>query len=249
MPVALDLDRAVCPYCKAKETMVPHASYLRHFVYIKDGEAIDEPISIQRLRCKSCDNTHAVLPLATIPYMAFSIRFIARIVIDKLTGTFSSVEALCAHYGISTNTFYRQSKSSTDSSGKEVNGLNSLDEKQIWKTFDLFCKRLLSNTAKELYRKQQKKKAREAVFSELSAHDLASLYTEDSYGDVEEVFDVQGDPVVDCQTRFLLSKSRPWHPLTMCPLTTHPHQCELAIHGEERIRKLHVYADRFLLGR
>ena len=30
----------------------------------------------------------------------------------------------------------------------------------------------------------------------MSAHDLANLYAEDSYGDVEEVFDVQGDPVV-----------------------------------------------------
>jgi RNA polymerase sigma factor (sigma-70 family) len=74
--------------------------------------------------------------------------------------------------------------------------MTPVDEKQVWQTFDLFCKRTLSNTAKELYREQQKRKAQETPFSELSASEIAALYAEDSYGDVEEVFDVQGAPVV-----------------------------------------------------
>jgi RNA polymerase sigma factor (sigma-70 family) len=83
-----------------------------------------------------------------------------------------------------------------DSTRKEVNGLNPSKEKRVWQTFDLFCKRLLSNTAKELYRKQQRRKAHETPFSELSDGELAALCAEDSYGSVEEVFDVLGDAVV-----------------------------------------------------
>jgi RNA polymerase sigma factor (sigma-70 family) len=71
-----------------------------------------------------------------------------------------------------------------------------IDEAKVWKTFDLFCKRLLSNTAKELYRKRQKLKAQETTFSELTDSEFAALYSEDTYGQVEEVFDVQGAPVV-----------------------------------------------------
>jgi RNA polymerase sigma factor (sigma-70 family) len=88
------------------------------------------------------------------------------------------------------------SKPQPDSTRKEVNGLNPSKEKQVWQTFDLFCKRLLSNTAKELYRKQQRQKAHETPFSELSDGELAALCAEDSYGNVEEVFDVLGDAVV-----------------------------------------------------
>lgn len=74
--------------------------------------------------------------------------------------------------------------------------MNPSKEKQVWQTFDLFCKRLLSNTAKELYRKQQRQKAHETPFSELSDGELAALCAEDTYGSVEEVFDVLGDAVV-----------------------------------------------------
>jgi RNA polymerase sigma factor (sigma-70 family) len=80
--------------------------------------------------------------------------------------------------------------------------MTPIDEKQVWQTFDLFCKRTLSNTAKELYREQQKRKAQETPFSELSPSDLAALYAEDSYGEVEEVFDVQGAPVVVSDSDF-----------------------------------------------
>ncbi|MDR2088020.1 MAG: hypothetical protein LBP73_01545 [Clostridiales Family XIII bacterium] len=63
--------------------------------------------------------------------------------------------------------------------------MTPIDEKQVWQTFDLFCKRTLSNTAKELYREQQKRKAQETPFSELSSSALAALYAEASYGEVE----------------------------------------------------------------
>jgi RNA polymerase sigma factor (sigma-70 family) len=74
--------------------------------------------------------------------------------------------------------------------------LNPLEEKKIRQTFDSFCKKLLKNTARELYRKQQREAKREVPFSELSSKEFSTLYAEDSYGMTETVFDVQGDPVV-----------------------------------------------------
>jgi hypothetical protein len=60
--------------------------------------------------------------------------------------------------------------------------LNPLEEKKIRQTFDSFCKKLLKNTARELYRKQQREAKREVPFSELSSKEFSSLYAEDSYG-------------------------------------------------------------------
>jgi RNA polymerase sigma factor (sigma-70 family) len=74
--------------------------------------------------------------------------------------------------------------------------LNPSNEKQVRQTFDSFCKSVLKNTAHEQYRKQQRKKEQEVMFSELSDSELAALATFDAYGTTETVFDVGGDEIV-----------------------------------------------------
>jgi hypothetical protein len=105
----LDVDaaRLSCPTCKAVGQMIRHEDYERHFVFMDGDVVTDKLITVRRVRCESCGATHALLPLAVIPYKPFSIRLIARIITDALEHAHPSIEALCEHYGIAVNTFYR----------------------------------------------------------------------------------------------------------------------------------------------
>jgi transposase-like protein len=109
-PVNCDLSVVVCPHCKARGSLDAHDSYKRNIVYLKDDAAAETRIVIRRLICKSCDKTHALLPEGVVPYSPFSVRFIARIIIDWIKQRFSSIEGLCEHYRIALNTFYRLRK-------------------------------------------------------------------------------------------------------------------------------------------
>jgi glutaredoxin len=106
-PVNCDLSAAVCPHCKARGSLDAHDSYRRNIIYLKDDAAAEARITIRRLACRSCDKTHALLPEGLVPYSPFSVRFIARVIIDWAKQRFSSIERLCGHYRIAVNTFYR----------------------------------------------------------------------------------------------------------------------------------------------
>jgi transposase-like protein len=106
-PVKINSAKVICPKCKARSSMVPHSMYSRNYVHIEEGRVVSAIIEISRLRCTSCDTTHALLPLTVIPYSVFSIRFIASVIVDWETMRFSSIEALCDYYKIAINTFYR----------------------------------------------------------------------------------------------------------------------------------------------
>lgn len=105
-PLSVDSVMAACPKCKARNLTVKHATYTRHFVYLDGNEVSDKLITVQRLRCTSCNSTHAVLPLAVVPYSVYSIRMVAHIVLDKISGRFKNIESLCQHYRIAVNTCY-----------------------------------------------------------------------------------------------------------------------------------------------
>jgi transposase-like protein len=109
-PIVWDGAKLDCPKCKARRSMVAHGSYHRHYVSIDQGVVSDTLIEILRLRCTSCKSTHALMPPTAIPYCVFSIRFVATLICDWADNRFSSIEALCAHYGIAISTFYRMSR-------------------------------------------------------------------------------------------------------------------------------------------
>ena len=68
-------------------------------------------------------------------------------------------------------------------------------EENIEHTFDSFCKSVLKRTAREGYRAIKRRSEREALFSELSALELAGLAVIDEYFTDEYVFDVLGESV------------------------------------------------------
>lgn len=107
VPVDYGPAKTRCPVCRACASMRRHGKYQRHYVYLSDSIVIDALITIVRLRCASCGTTHALLPLSAIPYSVYSIRLVAHIVIDALDHVFPSIEALCGHYAITSNTFLR----------------------------------------------------------------------------------------------------------------------------------------------
>ena len=67
----LDLSKVSCPNCKTNR-FVRWAYYKRN-ININDFE---ETISILRIKCKSCGQTHAVLPSFIVPYLHHSIEYL-----------------------------------------------------------------------------------------------------------------------------------------------------------------------------
>lgn len=104
---SIDIDALVCPFCNAKNSLTPFASYSRHLVTYSDGTVFDNTITISRYVCSSCGHTHAILPSVIIPYISFSFQFNISLVYDYLVHTFPSLESLCVHYSIAISTFYR----------------------------------------------------------------------------------------------------------------------------------------------
>ena len=105
-PVPLDLSKAVCAACGAKGAMFYHSSYTRRYIWDEDGQVNEQLISVDCLRCNSCNRHHALLPLTVVPYLGYSITFIARVIRDWLEGAWPDIGALCRHFKISPKTFW-----------------------------------------------------------------------------------------------------------------------------------------------
>jgi hypothetical protein len=102
-----DIATLTCPACGAPFAMKRHGYYHRHLVWMDGCDIRDDLIRIVRVRCTSCKTTHALLPLSVIPYVVYSITFIAQLMSDWMNRAFPSLVALCAHYRITSNTFGR----------------------------------------------------------------------------------------------------------------------------------------------
>ena len=61
---ALPLHRLECPYCGHSGCLIKHGTYTRR---LKVG-GILIVLRIQRVRCKECGKTHAVVPTCIVPY-------------------------------------------------------------------------------------------------------------------------------------------------------------------------------------
>jgi len=62
-----------CPRCRARGRFNLHGSYSRHVVYFDKCKLVEELIKIKRIRCRSCESTHAVLPGDIIAYKLLSL--------------------------------------------------------------------------------------------------------------------------------------------------------------------------------
>jgi len=62
-----------CPKCYALGRFNLHGSYSRHVIYFEEKQLVHRLIEIKRIKCKSCDTTHAVLPGDIIAYKLLSL--------------------------------------------------------------------------------------------------------------------------------------------------------------------------------
>jgi len=96
----------VCPVCGAMGCCKPHDSYGRWVTSIYNGARMEYHLTIQRVKCKSCDSTHALLSDVLIPYRHYSLRFILH-VLRAYFYRCGTVAQLCEHFSISISTIYK----------------------------------------------------------------------------------------------------------------------------------------------
>ena len=63
-------------------------------------------------------------------------------------------------------------------------------------TFDSFCKKILKHKARNYYNELKRQRDKEVSFSNLSANEIAQLYTEDKYFATDQTFNVLGLDIV-----------------------------------------------------
>lgn len=95
-----------CPCCNAFRSFSRHAIYSRNICILNDTNIIEKKLNVLRLKCKSCNTTHAVLPADVIPYMIYSFSCILKI-LSKYFIENISVLNLFEQFGISFQLVYQ----------------------------------------------------------------------------------------------------------------------------------------------
>ena len=98
----------VCPYCGAKGTCRKRGSYERSLVTFPDGKPEVLRLKIPRVQC-SCGKSHALLPDFIVPYLAYSLPMILRILSDYFTRRLT-IRGICEKYLVSPPLIYRLKK-------------------------------------------------------------------------------------------------------------------------------------------
>lgn len=82
-----------CPHCHSTN-IIRWGFYQRNIYFFDDNNISSLIIDIQRVRCKSCGKTHALLPFGIIPYKQFSDEIISKIIYlsikNNIATTYSS---------------------------------------------------------------------------------------------------------------------------------------------------------------
>ena len=101
----IDASKYKCPKCKAKNSMIRHAYYLRFIISFFIGCFATSRLRILRVKCTSCGSTHAILPGDLIPYKQFDYSsFIS--VLEKYFSDGLSGYELSKEYNVSFQTIY-----------------------------------------------------------------------------------------------------------------------------------------------
>lgn len=107
IPAAVKLKNEDCPHCGTVSSCSFHAFYSRHLILLESGNICCHRISISRVKCSSCNNTHALLPDSLIPYGSYGLSFVISVLKDHFCNVHGSWEALCFFYQISKSTLSR----------------------------------------------------------------------------------------------------------------------------------------------
>lgn len=94
-----------CPKCGAKHTLIRHAIYERNIIYIKNETIYEEKAQILRVKCTSCNSTHAILPNDVIPYCIYSYSYVLQMLVEHFVNG-DSVITIAQKYNISFQLIY-----------------------------------------------------------------------------------------------------------------------------------------------
>lgn len=81
-----------CPNCHSHD-LIRWGSYERNVIFFShdDTKIASMIVKIQRVRCKGCGKTHALLPIGIIPYKQFSDEVISKILLELIDNTLGNV--------------------------------------------------------------------------------------------------------------------------------------------------------------
>jgi len=104
-----NLFRTACLKCGAIGKFSGYGSYDRGHVSYSDGVILDSRVSSRRVKCLSCNTTHALLPDTLVPYSPYTLRFKLLVLIAYFNRD-TSVVSICEHFGIAVSTLYEWKK-------------------------------------------------------------------------------------------------------------------------------------------
>lgn len=81
-----------CPYCNSDD-LIKWGFYNRYLCFLENNIINDKIIKIQRLKCKNCNKTHALLPSFIVPYKTFAL--------DIILHTLSNISSLSVSFDTS----------------------------------------------------------------------------------------------------------------------------------------------------
>ena len=73
-----------CPCCGSTD-FIKWGSYERNVIYEKNGILVSKIVKIRRVKCKSCNHTHALMPDGIVPFKQFSLGIIINCLTNKNT--------------------------------------------------------------------------------------------------------------------------------------------------------------------
>jgi len=95
-----------CPKCGANHCFTRHGSYSRSVCVLGNSSDISEiRLTILRVKCTSCNSTHAVLPVDVIPYKIYSLSCIVFLLTQHFVSGRSILD-ICAEFNISFQLMY-----------------------------------------------------------------------------------------------------------------------------------------------
>lgn len=143
-----NLSAQSCPYCNSKGNLIPHDSYSRYMVTLKDNRPVTAILCVPRVKCTSCGHTHALLPEMLVPYSSYSLRFILT-VLKAYFLHLHTVEEICETYQIAHSTLYAFRSlflshkqlilgALNDTQEKPSAFIGEMDGQRLWQFWDSF---------------------------------------------------------------------------------------------------------------
>ena len=71
-----------CPNCNSTD-FIKWGNYERNIIFLANNECRCRVISIKRVKCKSCNHTHALLPEGIVPYKQHTLKTIIKAITNQ----------------------------------------------------------------------------------------------------------------------------------------------------------------------